>query len=96
MGNRGGARGTNLRTTDGQPICNFCQKVGHVAKYCSGRPQQPGSSVAQPQQAHYAATQPPQAVYTAPNQRKVAYASAQRPTQGGQNLNGMGPSTWGY
>ena len=28
MGNRGGARGRNLRTTDGQPICNFCQKGG--------------------------------------------------------------------
>ena len=96
LGNRGGARGRNLRTTDGQPICNFCQKVGHVAKYCSERPQQPGSSVAQPQQTFYAAAQPPQAVYTAPNQPKVAYAPAQRPTQGSQNLNGMGPSTWGY
>ena len=35
MRNRGGARGRNLRTTDGQPICNFCRKVGHVARYCS-------------------------------------------------------------
>ena len=28
------SRGRNLRTTDGQPICNSCQKVGHVARYC--------------------------------------------------------------
>ena len=31
---RRGARGRNLRTTDGQPICNNCQRVGHVARYC--------------------------------------------------------------
>ena len=31
--NKGGARGRNLRTTDGQPICNKCEKVGHVARY---------------------------------------------------------------
>eukprot|EP00795_Rhopilema_esculentum_P017844 gene17844-9550_t len=29
-----GVRGRNLRATDGQPICNKCQKVGHVARYC--------------------------------------------------------------
>ena len=28
------SRGRNLRTTDGQPICNSCRKVGHVARYC--------------------------------------------------------------
>ena len=28
------SRGQNLRTTDGQPICNSCRKVGHVARYC--------------------------------------------------------------
>ncbi|XP_028417213.1 uncharacterized protein LOC114541496 [Dendronephthya gigantea] len=28
------SRGRNLRTTDGQPICNTCQRVGHVARYC--------------------------------------------------------------
>ena len=29
-----GVRGRNLRATDGQPICNKCQRVGHVARYC--------------------------------------------------------------
>ena len=27
----------NLRTTDGQPVCNCCLRVGHVAKYCRNR-----------------------------------------------------------
>ena len=31
---RGAARGRNLRTTNGQPICNTCQRVGHVSHYC--------------------------------------------------------------
>ena len=31
------ARGRNLRTTDGQPICNFCQRVRHVSRYCRQR-----------------------------------------------------------
>ena len=26
-------RGSNLRTTDGQPICNYFNRVGHVARY---------------------------------------------------------------
>ena len=26
--------GRNLRTTDSQPICNNCYRVGHVARYC--------------------------------------------------------------
>ena len=30
----GAPRGRNLRTTNGQPICNLCMKVGHVARYC--------------------------------------------------------------
>ena len=30
-------RGRNLRTTDGQPICSNCNRVGHVARYCLGR-----------------------------------------------------------
>ena len=30
-------RGRNLRTTDGQPICNNCMRVGHVARYCRER-----------------------------------------------------------
>eukprot|EP00794_Sanderia_malayensis_P016316 gene16316-biopygen11996 len=33
-GNYGGPRGHNLRTTDGQPICNKCRRVGHVARNC--------------------------------------------------------------
>ena len=27
-----------LRTTDDQPICNYCKRVGHVVKYCRRRP----------------------------------------------------------
>ena len=27
-------RGRNLRTTDGCPICNICNQVGHIARYC--------------------------------------------------------------
>ncbi len=39
---RGGARGRSLRTMDGQPVCNNCHRVGHVARYCwSRQPQQP-------------------------------------------------------
>ena len=30
-------RPRNLRTTDGQPVCNCCLRVGHVAKYCRNR-----------------------------------------------------------
>ena len=39
--NQNFARGRNLRTTDGQPICNYCQRVGHVSKYCNYRMQPP-------------------------------------------------------
>ena len=31
------SRGMNLRTTDGQPLCNNCNRVGHVARYCWAR-----------------------------------------------------------
>ena len=27
----------NLKTTDGQPICNYCKRVGHLAKVCKQR-----------------------------------------------------------
>eukprot|EP00794_Sanderia_malayensis_P010600 gene10600-biopygen7736 len=37
-GNYGGPRGHNLRTTDGQPICNKCRRVGHVARNCQESP----------------------------------------------------------
>ena len=32
-------RGRNLRTNDGRPICNICNRVGHVARYCWENPQ---------------------------------------------------------
>ena len=44
---QGGARGRNLRTTDGQPICNVCQQVGHVARYCNFRLAPQGNPAAQ-------------------------------------------------
>ena len=31
---QGRPRGRNLRSSDGQPICNFCSRVGHVERYC--------------------------------------------------------------
>lgn len=44
-----GVRGRNLRTTDGQPICNNCFRVGHISRYCNSRqPQQSPSSFRQP------------------------------------------------
>ena len=50
------ARGRNLRTTDGQPICNYCQRVGHVSKYCHFRtqpqPPMPQSQYQEPMQSH--------------------------------------------
>ena len=30
----GDPRGRTLQTTDGQPVCNFCQRIGHVVRYC--------------------------------------------------------------
>lgn len=30
----GRGRGRNLRTTDGQPICNYCNRVGHIEPKC--------------------------------------------------------------
>ena len=53
---RGGARGRNLRTTDGQPICNNCRRVGHVARYCRSSQMQPSSAnpfAQQPQRPSY-------------------------------------------
>ena len=32
--NRNAVTGRNLRTTDGQPICNKCNRVGHIARLC--------------------------------------------------------------
>ena len=90
MGNRGGARGRNLRTTDGQPICNFCRRVGHVARYCSERPQQSSC---------YATAPPRPPVYpgnSPSNHARSSFRPQQQSDQGTQNLNGTGPSTWGY
>ena len=33
------ARGRNIRTSDGRPICNACNRVGHVTRYCWDVPQ---------------------------------------------------------
>lgn len=35
MNQKGGAR--NERTADGQPICNYCKKAGHIARHCEER-----------------------------------------------------------
>ena len=32
--NRNAVTGRNLRITDGQPICNKCNRVGHIARLC--------------------------------------------------------------
>ena len=47
--------GRNLRTTDGQPICNNCRRVGYVAKYC----QEPGMSSFPPYSSHSQFNPPP-------------------------------------
>ena len=47
--NRTFARGRNLRMTDGQPVCNNCRRVGHVARYCNFQAfPAPGSDFSQP------------------------------------------------
>ena len=89
IGNRGGARGRNLRTTDGQPICNFCRRVGHVARYCNERPQQSGYTNAQHKPPIYTG-------YSSSNQTKSSPHPPQQSNQSSQNLNAAGPSTWGY
>ena len=90
MGNQGGARGRHLRTTDGQPICTFCRRVGHVASYCSECPQQSSC---------YAIAPPKPPVYTGnspSNHARRSFRPQQQSDQGPQKLNGTGPSTWGY
>ncbi len=104
----GYARGRSLRTTDGQPICNTCQRVGHVARYCNSRPQfsvpqyQPRYP-RQPFQSQYQQT----AAYEPPFQqpRFQAQISNPRPrfqnqprfqsTDNQQFLNETGSSQWG-
>ena len=79
-------RGRNLRTTDGQPICNFCYRVGHVARYC---PQRYNNYEAP--QARY--TPQPQQPQTRLQPRSQPRFQPQSPTN--QNLNGNGPFNWG-
>ena len=81
------SRGRNLRTTDGQPICNSCRKVGHVARYCRE------SGMAN----HLLA--PTQGQYIPPPQTPLHnYQFPPTPLHFGNNaahLNDQGPSTWG-
>ena len=89
-----GARGRNLRTTDGQPICNNCQRVGHVARYC--RSQVPLQQQQQPAAFFPQQQQQPQQPQSLPH-NQGAYNQGNY-SQGGypqQNLNGAGPSQWG-
>ena len=81
--NYGAPRGRNLRTTDGQPICNYCHRVGHVARYCQQRNNGPQS---------YSRSQLPQQQRN-PTVRSQSRFYPQPPYQ--QNLNENGPSTWG-
>ncbi|XP_065061270.1 uncharacterized protein LOC135688368 [Rhopilema esculentum] len=83
--NSGGQRGRNLRTTDGQPICNFCLRVGHVARYCPERSGPHGNQQLrlQPQ------PQPQPRFQPRPQPRFQQFQEYQ------QDLNGNGPSQWG-
>ena len=62
-----GADGTrpNSRTADGKPICNSCNKIGHIARVCRSRPigKADGSS---------AATQPLESATSNPTDRSVS------------------------
>jgi len=42
-------KGQNNRTPDGQVICDFCYKVGHIKKYCSQNRQNAQAQVGHPQ-----------------------------------------------
>ncbi|CAG2253641.1 unnamed protein product [Mytilus edulis] len=33
----GNPRGSGLRTEDGKPICHYCHKIGHIARYCPAK-----------------------------------------------------------
>ena len=93
------ARGHNLRTTDGQPICNFCQRVGHVSRYC--RQRQSNQNQHQPKswqrQSHFESDRfenPPQR-FDQPCSQQVCYGAPHfQPSQSSfqQNVNGNGSS----
>ena len=97
------SRGRNLRTTDGQPICNSCQRVGHVSKYCSFRSQFPVSPPSgqyqhqfQPQPSFQQYYQQPPFQQHPPFQQQPRFQS--QSNFGGKNqlpLNGAGSSQWG-
>ena len=98
QGPRGGARGRNLRTTNGQPICNLCQRVGHVARYCWFRPQsqqQFQSSPQQPplQQTRYRMPLNPQ--QPQPQPQPGLQQQFQPQYFNPRNLNEPRPSQWG-
>ena len=79
-------RGRNLRTTDGQPVCNFCYCVGHVARYCPQR----NISYETPQPRFRPQSQQPQTRF-----RPRSQPPFQPQPQVMQDLNGNGPSNWG-
>ena len=58
LGKWGGACGRHLCTTDRQPICNVCHRVGHVARYCSECLQQSSYATAQPKSPVYISFSP--------------------------------------
>ena len=82
--NRTLARGRNLCKTYGQPVCNNCRRVGHVARYCNFQTfPAPGSDFSQP---------PPR--FSRP---RLQFQQQQRPQYSDSgnyqsNLNGAGPS----
>ena len=86
--NRSIARGRNLRTTDGQPVCNNCRRVGHVARYCNYQDfPAPDSDFSQPPPRFSR----PRLQFQQHQQQPQYYDSGN--SQG--NLNGPGPSQWG-
>ena len=94
-----GARGRNLRTTDGQPICNSCQRVGHVSRYCNLRQQNPAPSQNQRQfnfwqrQSNFENDRFDQSRYQQTRYGLPRFQQSQPSIQ--QNLNGNGSSRLG-
>ena len=80
--------GRNLRTTDGQPICNGCRKVGHMARYC--RESGMANDLLAPTQGQY--IHPPQTLF-----HNYQFPPTPPPHFGNNagHLYDRGPSTWG-